>query len=443
MSEWLESNKTRAYPFTRPVADLDEALIDATITIPGSVADLSTENEEQKLVIEHLDLAVIAQGSSHVAIADNSIEGGTTLFDSRVDTHTFDSYASSALTVAHWFNDEYSVKLVFDTTNLAGLAWTQASAIPLTASTIIMQPSKVTSVVADGTTMDPDDPIILAEGYNCELEVTPNILVGGERRDVVLVTFRPGAGQGRLSDCDDPDILLRRINGVEPDTAGNFNFAGDECMFLRPYHVGDDAGMTLLTYCVPCCSCDEMVLTHAAMKQLLDTQQTAILPSLYNARDDLHTGIQRYNAIVNDLDGSAAFHRVYCRGQYVFHVQAILMNGTDSAISSDLTFTPRIDDALTVTGFAVTGSGYIFGDGSNQVWTAQDVTENWTDGYETSVTIPAGSWRGYQFELSVEKGKGSADLSEFSCDFDATNISGSWSEETCDIVGVTCGEDCE
>jgi len=443
MSEWLRSNKTRAFPFIKPVADLDEALLDAVVTFPEGVASMSSVNTQQAVVIEHLDLAVVAQGSSHVAIGDNAIEGGTTLFDSRVDSHTFETSVDADFLVAHWFNDEYSVKLVFDLTNLGTLVWPQSSIVPLTSSTVILQSTRVTSVVADGTVLDGDEPIILDEGYNCELKVYPNTVVGTETRDIIKIAFVPGAGDGKYEDCVDPESVIRRINGLEPDALGNFNIAGDDCIFIRPLHDGTTHGLDISSYCSPCCSCEDMVLTYEAIKKALDDQHTAILPRLYNSRDSLSAAIAIYNTIYNsqvDEDPSAIL-RVYGRADYICTITVIIMNPTESPLTGmTLTFDCAFDDPA-ITTDPIPDSGFIFSKGKEEVWTPAAPTDAGGDQYTRVITVPKNSWRGYQFEIRAEVHEDRQDLTLFTVDLTTDVAAIDAEQESCSVIKPGCGGD--
>ena len=432
--EWLENNRTRYYPHVQTAPPMDAVLLDAVITLPASVAALASDNTKQGISIDHIDLA-----AEEISIVDNGTAPATGLFDSRLVAHTFVEDASGDYYIAHWYTDDgYSVKLVFDewSVTVAAMPASYSSTTPLCASTVIIQPAKIAGLQAAGELLDPTEPIILDEGYNCSLTVQPSAVVGNENRNAILFAFQPGAGAGKYKDCADPEILLRRINGLGPDDVHNFDIAGDDCLFLRPIATG----VELLTYCTPCCSCEDMVLTYEAIKKLLDNQQSTILPHLYNARGSLSSGISNFNAIkVAQTSNSSGFVRVFCRGGYIFQVQVVLMNPTSALIESDLTFTPSIDDD-SIEGFLIDDSGYIFGAGATKIWTAQDPIGTWATDYTTTISIPARTWRGYQFELSADKDEDRKDALEFGCTVTATNITGSpWAEVTCNVVGVTGG----
>lgn len=491
MPEWLESNRKRPFPFVGPVepvagyTSIDECLVDAIITLPSTVPIISTENTEQAVTIEFLGLGtlellglyymdandldtlnidqlyllpVIGTGiptvssssstdnpyNAHVAVSDGAIGGGTTLFDSRLNTHEFEYEELADHLVLHWWDDEYSVKVVLWRDSIPEVYWPAEPTIPLTPSCVIIQPAKVSQIVADGVVMDSTVPIILAEGYNCKLTATPNVVVGSETRDIILASFVPGEGLGRLKDCEEPEVFVRRINGVEPNDLGEFNLQGDPCIFFRPYHEGapdvdpdHDHGLTMFTYCTPCCTCDDMVTTYAAIKGQLDAQQASIVPMLYNARDALSKGIGRFSGIASSVgaDEVTAFARVHCMEKYTFAMQLIIMNGTDSNVTANMTFEPQIDDG-TIEGFYNTKSGQIVG--PNDDWVQLDPGGTWAQ-YTAQMVVAKQSWRIYQFQVMAIVAKDRQDMVSFVCDFGSDQPAAYTEQETCSVIGL-CGE---
>lgn len=128
-------------------------------------------------------------------------------------------------------------------------------------------------------------------GYNVDLsgERRADQVAGGRFRSAVNMDVVPGAGDGRLEGCQQVVPVVRRINRVGPDCAGNFRVEVDPCLRLGPpllvtgpagaerTAAFDAAGLTadeaahalrVENDCRPCCDCDAYVRTYRGLKRV-------------------------------------------------------------------------------------------------------------------------------------------------------------------------------
>ncbi len=128
-------------------------------------------------------------------------------------------------------------------------------------------------------------------GYNVDLsgERPADQVTGGRFRSAVNIDVVPGAGDGRLEGCQQVVPVVRRINQVGPDCAGNFRVEVDPCLRLGPPLLvtgpagaertaafdadgltADEAAHALRIEndCRPCCDCDAYVRTYRGLKRV-------------------------------------------------------------------------------------------------------------------------------------------------------------------------------
>lgn len=151
-------------------------------------------------------------------------------------------------------------------------------------------------------------PVKFEAGYNVTLTGTDDA-AGDERyAPVVAMDAVPGAGTGRVPGCPEVDVLLRKINQVRPDCAGNFVIELDDCFRGQPpltvtgaqdaprTAVVDTPGaMTLYSDCYPCCSCDAYVRTYRGLKRMWD-RWASVATDAQEARDTYASNRARWIA---------------------------------------------------------------------------------------------------------------------------------------------------
>ena len=144
---------------------------------------------------------------------------------------------------------------------------------------------RVTSLRVGITTFGPDEIVRLISGYNIEQQVAAFGTAGGRKGQRIAFSAEPGGGKGQFPGCEDPDIVIRRINGVQPQENGNFLLDATGCYAIRqpttlltnpvpgpnatPY-VALAAESTLQAFndCKPCCDCPDYIRTYEGLRSL-------------------------------------------------------------------------------------------------------------------------------------------------------------------------------
>jgi hypothetical protein len=130
--------------------------------------------------------------------------------------------------------------------------------------------------------------VVFDAGFNVGLEpgdAVPND--GGRAVTPLIMTAIPGEGLGRQAGCEEVEPVLRRINGVGPDSSGNFKLDADGCYrvqrptvlvnsdprqveFRHPEITDEEAAAALQVFndCGPCCECDDYIHTYEGVRRL-------------------------------------------------------------------------------------------------------------------------------------------------------------------------------
>ena len=113
-----------------------------------------------------------------------------------------------------------------------------------------------TNLLTIGGSLLPEVPELKlkALGYNTVTENTD---------DGIRISAEAGSGNG-IVPCSSvllpyiDDIPIYSINGVQPDSEGNVNLTGDDCIDVAEY-TDDDShiGLQLTSICAPCCDCED------------------------------------------------------------------------------------------------------------------------------------------------------------------------------------------
>jgi hypothetical protein len=168
------------------------------------------------------------------------------------------------------------VRLVVRTAGLVGLAGSYA---PLDFRTCDRLPLRLTALSVGGQTLR--GRVAFEPGYNAVVAATPAPAAdGGRRTSRLTVGAVPGAGLGVAPGCEAADVVLRTIQGVGPDAAGNFNLTAEGVLSVRRAAAvagpDDDrratpsAGLVLANDGGPCCPCEGYVNTYRALKRQWD-----------------------------------------------------------------------------------------------------------------------------------------------------------------------------
>jgi hypothetical protein len=140
-------------------------------------------------------------------------------------------------------------------------------------------PRRVTGFVVNGEQFGGEVEFVL--GYNVTMD--PVGAVAAPRAGTrVVVTAEPGAGLGRYPSCDEPDTVIRRINGVGPDAAGNVALSAAGCYWAERPVLSQAATADLLpaalrlnNNCGPCCECTDYENTYRGVRHLSESARGA------------------------------------------------------------------------------------------------------------------------------------------------------------------------
>lgn len=212
-------------------------------------------------------------------------------------------------------------------------------------------PLRVRSLRIGLTKLEMDD-VVFSEGFNIGFEPgdpVPND--GGRLVTTLLMTARPGDGLGRQAGCEDVEPVIRRINGIGPDSSGNFKLDADGCYRIqRPTRLVNSAprqvefghpditdaeaaaAIQLFNDCGPCCECDDFVRTYEGIRRLffryLDLGQRA-----ERTRDQFRENKERWERSASCRFDNSMRIVVSQNGRCVLGVGGVFCNVTDCCIS--------------------------------------------------------------------------------------------------------------
>lgn len=123
-----------------------------------------------------------------------------------------------------------------------------------------------------------------AAGYNIELLAGDTATSNLRNTQPVTINATPGAGLGKYTDCENPDIPIYRINGL---TGPDILITAEKCLWLRTPTVVDNSGLSLTpvkinnhatqvigSNCPACCTCDDYVELANYMNNTRDRYKT-------------------------------------------------------------------------------------------------------------------------------------------------------------------------
>lgn len=271
--EFLNQNSQRAYPLSDEAGKLD---VTGTFTLPDSFlvelyfpVHAGVDVEPEKFFLRRV--GVFATGFNIVLAYDDGTSTPPLVASANIPRSAFSANESFALPGAGGFTDSVG-KVVIGSLD-----------------EIDRQPSGVFTFDFDGGRLDTDvirpqirglqsitlvnnseksDPIAgdveLIAGNNIRL--TP-VVVSGQDPQIVISAIE---GEGLNEDCICDEELappIRTLNGVPPDTSGNFTLLGNDCINIQPIA----NGLSLDDVCsAPCCGCEELEAVNSQIARFGD-----------------------------------------------------------------------------------------------------------------------------------------------------------------------------
>lgn len=169
-------------------------------------------------------------------------------------------------------------------------------------------PRRVLSMcVRNGATTTPKatGAFVFLNGYNTEIATADPTSTDFRTNTAVTFAAVPGSGLGRYIDCTESlgSKPITRINGVGPDSFGNFLLSSSDCLWARrpTTYAGDipspstTAQLQIGADCGPCCSCNEYAATAKYMNDT-STRYRLIGQRADGVRRNHEQNIERWNA---------------------------------------------------------------------------------------------------------------------------------------------------
>lgn len=125
--------------------------------------------------------------------------------------------------------------------------------------------------------------VVFQAGYNMRLTNDATEVVGLRNQTTVTFDSEPGYGFGQYSDCtEEKPKYIYTVNGISPNTYGDFFVTGGECIYariptadagdgkVRPVLVAGNLGLRVGSDCPACCDCPDYVNTATYMNIIRD-----------------------------------------------------------------------------------------------------------------------------------------------------------------------------
>jgi hypothetical protein len=213
---------------------------------------------------------------------------GTTVFDSRGSDYFSTQDWSDRLRVIEWHDNSSdsvlrvvqhtAVSLDEDPDNLT--RYYEPTIATLDDRVIEFVKPRVRSIGVE-IAGDAGHPVRLSNGNNMLLTATASAVADGGRFSTeISISAQPGAGLGKyLPGCGENDLLIRTINGIQPDDNGNINLSGSSCYRLeRPIieqltantvSVSDNS-IQITNDCTACCTCQDFANTYEGVRNVTE-----------------------------------------------------------------------------------------------------------------------------------------------------------------------------
>jgi hypothetical protein len=143
---------------------------------------------------------------------------------------------------------------------------------------VYKMPRRLLSVAVrnGGVTTDKHaNPIVFVNGYNTDISTATAAVTNFRTDTAVTFTAVAGSGLGKYTDCTEASGSkpITKLNGVGPDSFGNFLLASSDCLWARrptTYAENNPTPWTtdqlqLGADCGPCCSCSDYATTARYM----------------------------------------------------------------------------------------------------------------------------------------------------------------------------------
>lgn len=294
--EWLNHNENRAYPLASDATREDQSgtfklpnsfFVDMTLSVSPSVVNFQPSG------FFIYQLGSLPSGFSVIVGYKPETTAAQRVATFNVDRASFIPYSSYRLRGVDNFSDVEGYVTLGHLSEIdaqpPGLFTFDLAGGRLEVSAIHPQIRGVTGIRAVNNNNESDvmrGVVKLIAGRNCRLTLDVPT-------STVRIDFIDGAGTVAACDCD-TDITIGSpvytINGVAPDSSGNFNLVGDECLTLT----GLSGGIKLIDKCSqPCCSCPEYAAVKSAL-QLIDAK----LRTVENFATRLDSAVSQFSGTI-------------------------------------------------------------------------------------------------------------------------------------------------
>jgi len=297
---WLNQNSVRAYPLSEESTRQDSTssytlpdnfLVDMVLPINASLDYDPSSFYLSKLTV--FGIGVTAEFSYWTGTAA-SLVGRVT-----IDVTTFEANKTYYLQGQDDFEGVVG-KLIIGTLDTvferAGVFEFLLAGGRLEASIVIPDLRGVTGMrVLDGTDIGElfQGDVAFEAGSNIRFTVS-------DFSGVTVLGISAIDGEGTIADCECQGETplagpVRTINGVPPDSLGNVNIIGDDCLQVTPQATDNQVGIT--DKCSkPCCGCPELETLVEDQKRVRDQVQT-----LVNLAARLEAGIAVLDTVVTAM----------------------------------------------------------------------------------------------------------------------------------------------
>ena len=282
--EWLNSNALRNYPIQENASRTD---ISGTFTIPNSLIVSAQINYGRVFIGGTFYISGLIVSESFVTIFISYQDSNTAVSPVQISSVQIDASTFSQYTYYPFVGQGVNASVIgslaigqLDDTVTEGVGQftflpaatalevnTQFVSVPALESVEVYNPSN--SLIYTAT-----DILRLKAGKNVRLTYEQ---LDGDNFGVIRIDAINGENLTQVSDCKNQQELIsgpiRQINGVGPDSSGNFYIEGSECIQI----VADPAtnSIKVVDLCSQsCCGCTELEILTTALEQLRTQEET-------------------------------------------------------------------------------------------------------------------------------------------------------------------------
>lgn len=266
--DWLNDNRNRKYPFLDSTLLLDNS---SSMTFPNDlIVDMvfPVNAMQYDVTLFHLQQVTVFAGGVIITLGFNGTAIATRAVTEAEHSENKSYYIEgSATALSGGFSDSVGRITIgrFDSIKEFGGTYTFSTSAARLLPTVLRPSLKgvtgVKTVSADNeeSALLQGDIELLA-GDNIEFKVLGN---------TVIISALPNPDFAQ--DCSCPDVILgqciKTINGVAPDSNGNFTVVGENCLVIDNQTLAN--GIKLNDTCAtPCCGCQELSVLQAELSKL-------------------------------------------------------------------------------------------------------------------------------------------------------------------------------